>query len=271
MNMHLTDSTFRQIRDFIYEKSGIFICDTKKYLIEKKLVRRIEQHNLGGFDEYLSFLRYSVNGTELEKLFDVVTTNETYFFREPRQLSFFIDTLVPNVLARRGNKEFKVWSAASSTGEEPYTLALLLKEKHPGLQTEILASDISTAVLEAARKAVYGSYSVRNVAEPYLSKYFRKRDWTYELDDAIKKMVKFTSINLIDERKMRAVQPMDVIFCRNVLIYFDDCAKQKSVSLLYDALRPGGYLLIGSSESLHNVTRAFKPVVYNKVVAYEKV
>ncbi len=267
----LSDPVFRQLRDFIYEKSGIFIADTKTYLVEKKLVSRLQEKHLNSYEDYFSLLRYSNNGDELTKLFDAITTNETYFFREPQQLSVCVDLVVPQVLEQKKSRDIRIWSAACSTGEEAYTLVMMLMEKKSCSRIEVVASDISNEVLESARKAVYGSYSMRNVPEPYLKKYFRSNGWTHELDGSVKSAVKFMSINLIDAGKMRTVLGMDVIFCRNVLIYFDDKAKQKAVSLLYDSLRPGGFLFIGSSESLHSVTRAFKPVVYNKVVAYQRV
>jgi len=147
---------------------------------------------------------------------------------------------------------------------------MMLLEKKSCSRIEVLASDISSEVLESAKKAAYGSYSMRNVPEPYLRKYFRNNGWSHELDASVKNLVKFMNLNLIDPGRMRAVQGMDIIFCRNVLIYFDDKAKQRAVSLLYDSLRPGGFLFIGSSESLHNVTRAFKPAIFNKVVAYQR-
>jgi len=148
---------------------------------------------------------------------------------------------------------------------------MMLMEKRSCNRIEVIASDISNEVIESAKKAVYGSYSMRNVAEPYLKKYFRSNGWTHELDVSVKNAVRFANINLVDSAKTRSVQGMDVVFCRNVLIYFDDKAKQKVVSSLYDSLRPGGFLFIGSSESLHSVTRAFKPVIFNKVVAYQRV
>ena len=147
---------------------------------------------------------------------------------------------------------------------------MMLMEKRSCSRIEVIASDISNDVLESAKKAVYGSYSVRNVPPPLMTKYFKSNGWTHELDMAVKNTVRFMNINLIDPAKMHSVQGMDIVFCRNVLIYFDDKAKQKVVSLLYDSLRPGGFLFIGSSESLHNVTRAFKPVVFDKVVAYQR-
>ncbi len=271
LNPVLPDAVFKQIRDFIYERCGIYISDAKKYLVEKKLVTRLQQRNLNTFEDYLSLLKYSSNGDELSKLYDAITTNETYFFREPQQLSVCIDTVIPQVLEQKKSRDIRIWSAACSTGEEAYTLVMMLLEKKICSRIEVVGSDISNEVLESAKKAVYGSYSMRNVAEPFLKKYFKGNGWTHELDQSVKSLVRFANINLIDPGKMRTLQGMDVVFCRNVLIYFDDKAKQKAVSLLYDSLRPGGYLFIGSSESLHSVTRAFKPVVFNKVIAYQRV
>jgi chemotaxis protein methyltransferase CheR len=269
MDMTLEDATFRQLRDFIYEKSGIFVPENKKYLLEKKLAARLEERKFRTYEEYLPYVR-GANGSELPKLFDAVTVNETYFFREPNQLDVFVKPLAARILEQKGKRELKIWSAACSTGEEPYTIAMLLMEKKPCSSFEILASDISNEVLEAARKGAYGSYSTRNVPEPYLSKYFTTKGTVRELDPTVKNAVKFMNINLVDESKTRAVQSADVIFCRNVLIYFDDKSKQKAVALLYNSLRPGGYLVIGAAESLHNVTRAFRPVIFDKVVAYQR-
>lgn len=271
LNIALSDPVFRQLRDFIYEKSGIFVTDTKKYLVEKKLLARLEEKNLKSYEDYLSLLRFNSGGDELAKLFDAITTNETYFFREPQQLTVCVENVVPLVMEQKKSKDLRIWSAASSTGEEAYTLVMMLLEKRCCGRVEVIGSDISNEVLESARKAVYGSYSVRNVPPAFLSKYFKGNGWTHELDMSVKSMVRFMNINLIDPGKMRTIQGMDIVFCRNVLIYFDDKAKQKAVSLLYDSLRPGGFLIIGSAESLHSVTRAFKPVIFNKVVAYQRV
>ena len=271
INPVLPDLVFKQVRDFIYEKCGIYISDAKKYLVEKKLDVRLQERNLNTFEDYLSLLKYSNNGDELGRLFDAITTNETYFFREPQQLAVCVDNIVPLIMEQKKSKDIKIWSAACSTGEEAYTLVMMLLEKRICSRIDVVASDISNEVLESAKKAVYGSYSMRNVPEPYLKKYFRSNGWTHELDGAVKNLVRYMNINLIDPGKMHTVQGIDVIFCRNVLIYFDDKAKQKAVSLLYDSLRPGGFLLVGSSESLHSVTRAFKPIVFNKVVVYQRV
>ena len=265
----LRDESFKQLRDFIYEQCGIFIPDTKKYLIEKRLAGRLQVNRLNDFDQYMGLLRGSRHGEEITPLIDAITTNETYFFREPDHFSVFLDHIVPELL-RPGMKNINVWSSACSTGEEPYTLAILLKEKYPGLKFGILGSDISNATLEAARKGVYNSYSVRNTPEQYAARYFRRCDNCYELSTAIKECVRFININLVSDRKINFPVGMDVIFCRNVLIYFDVKSKRKAVSNLYDSLNPGGYLIIGKSEGLHDITRAFKPVIIDNTLIYQR-
>ncbi len=273
LSIPLVDTTFKDLRDYIYEKSGIYIADTKKYLIENRLSRILHEKKLKSFEDYLKMIKVSTNGNELSRLFDAVTTNETYYYREPQQLEVFINTVIPAVLSKKkAGQKVKIWSAASSSGEEPYTLSMMLTEKmiSPS-RFEIYASDLSEGVLASAKKAVYNSYSTRNVPENLLKKYFTNTGQAHSLSDAVKNTVKFSKVNLIDDKNLKSLRGMDIIFCRNVLIYFDAKAKQKVVSNLYDNLNPGGYLFIGSSESLHNVTRAFRPSVSNKVIMYQKV
>ncbi len=265
----LQDATFKSLRDYIYEHTGIYVPDTKKYFLENRLARRITDNKLSGYEEYLPFLR-SKGESELKILYGVITTNETYFFREPQQFDVFTKHILPRVLDRKRNKEIRVWSAACSSGEEPYTVAAILKETAPAVRADIVGSDISDGVLESARRGVYSSYAVRIVPPYYQQKYFRCNGETYEFDESLRKAVRFMNINLIDEKSVRAIRDVDVIFCRNVLIYFDDKSKRKAVSLLYDALAPNGFLLVGTSESLHNVTRALQPTVIDRVVLYQK-
>jgi chemotaxis protein methyltransferase CheR len=149
---------------------------------------------------------------------------------------------------------------------------MMLTERMSALRPEMIASDISDSVLASAKKATYSSYSIRNVPPLYFKKYFKSSgQMSYELDTTVRNVVTFSNVNLVDEKKIRCIRDVDVIFCRNVLIYFDDKAKQKAVSCLYDSLRPGGFLFVGMSESLHNVTRALRPVIINKVVVYQRV
>ncbi|MBC8550885.1 MAG: protein-glutamate O-methyltransferase CheR [Nitrospira sp.] len=272
LKMLLSDSTFKDLRNYIYDISGIYIADTKKYLIESRLSRILQEKKLTCYEDYFKMLKVGINGNELSRLFDAVTTNETYFFREPHQFELLLNTLFPKIMQESPGKKIKIWSAACSTGEEPYTMAMMLNEKFRNLSNvEIYASDISEGVLSSAKKAMYNSYSVRNVPENYMKKYFSPNGQMFDLNPTIKQAVKFMKINLIDDKNIRNARGVDIIFCRNVLIYFDVNAKQKVVSNLYDNLNPGGRLIIGSSESLHNITRAFRPHIDNKVIVYHKV
>lgn len=273
LKIPLSDTTFKNIRDYIYEKSGIYISDTKKYLIENRLSRILQEKKLTSFEEYFNLFSFSSNSNELTRLFDAVTTNETYFFREPHQLTTLVNEVLPGILHNKNNSnQLKVWSAACSTGEEPYTISMMLMEKRlPPRSFEIHASDISEGVLASAKRAVYNSYSVRNIPDTYLKKYFSPAGQSFNLNANVKGTVHFRKANLIENRTFKSIKDIDVIFCRNVLIYFDTRAKQKVVSNLYDSLNPGGYLIIGSSESLHNITRVFRPCVINKVILYQKI
>lgn len=272
----MNEDIFKQLRDFIYEKTGIYVPDNKKYFLENRLSRIVKEKNFRGYEDYLLFLKYSAQRNDIARLFDAITTNETFFFREPQQFEVFSNNLVPQIIkenVQMGRKDIKIWSAACSTGEEPYTIGMILLEKPElvSIRKEIYASDISESVLMSARKAMYGNYSVRNIPPQYMAKYFKDSGGIYVLSDIVKSMVKFMNINLIEEKEVKQLKGIDVVFCRNVLIYFDDKAKKKAVSLIYDVLRPKGYLFVGTSESLHNITRAFRPTVINKVVVYQKV
>ncbi|MCL0074797.1 protein-glutamate O-methyltransferase CheR [Thermodesulfovibrionales bacterium] len=275
MGLEMADGTFRQLRDFIYEKSGIFIPDNKKYLLESRLGRRVQERHLRGYEDYLYILKYGMNRDELSMLFDMVTTNETFFFRESQQFEVFAGEVLKRIMGENSSlrrRDIKIWSAACSTGEEPYTIAMMLLERPEAniFRKEIYASDISESTLNSAKRGVYSSYSTRNVPDAYLKKYFQNNNQQYLLSPDIKSMVRFMKVNLVEDSEVRAMRGIDIIFCRNVLIYFDNRAKQKAISLLYDSLRPNGYLFVGTSESLHSVTRAFKPVAINKIIVYQK-
>ena len=267
----LRPETFKRLRNIIYEESGIFIPDTKKYLVEKKVAPRVEAKGLAGFDEYLQMIESGGNAEEMGRLFDAITTNETSFFREPEHFSVLADHVLPELAGGSAAKGVSLWSSACSTGEEPYTMAIVLREKAPALRPSIYASDISNRTLECAKRAVYNSYSLRNTPAYYTTKYFKNGGETWELNQEIKSTVKFMNVNLADDRRQKFLPcVMDVIFCRNVLIYFDMESKRKAVSRLYDSLKPGGYLFIGKSESLHDITRAFKPVIFGNTLIYKR-
>ena len=274
----MDEATFQKFRDFVYEQCGISFTENKKYLLEGRIAKRLEAHNLTSFDEYFRLISSSASARdELPSLFEVVTINETYFFRNPPQFEALEQVILPEILKAKqaaGNKKLRIWSAASSSGEEAYTMSMMIIDKirpqFPGFQFEIVASDINTAVLEKARTGVYKEYSVRNMPAYYLNKYFTREGDKYILTPEVRNQVKFMCVNLYDTPTMRTMTGFDVIFCCNVLIYFDTQAKQQVVANLYDALNKGSYLFIGYSESLHGVSKAFKLVHFPKTIAYRK-
>jgi chemotaxis protein methyltransferase CheR len=277
LNLSMSDETFKNLREEIYKQCGIYFTESKKYLLEGRIAKRVVARNLTNFEQYIDLIKSSLGKQELNNLFEAVTINETYFFRADQQFEAFEKVIVPEIIKLRtglNSPVFRIWSAASSTGEEAYTLAMIILERlkpiYPNVQFQIVASDINRAVLDTARKGVYKEYAIRNVPPAYMSKYFTKANGTYNLTDNVKSMVKFINLNLYDAVAMKTMSSCDVIFCANVLIYFDIPSKQQVVSYLYDSLNKGGYLFIGYSESLHGISKAFKLVHLPKSMAYKK-
>ena len=273
----LSNETFTQLRDLIYSKTGILFSVNKLYLLENRLKWRLEYSGCVNYEEYLYLLKYDPRRTqEYQSLFNSVTTNETFFFRDAIQTKAFYEDILPSVVMeneKAGRRELKLWSAASSTGEEAYTLAMQVLRrglKAKGWKISVSASDINSKVLATARQGKYGPYSIKHVPPDYMEKYFNNSAEVYQVLPEVKNLVSFSNMNLIDGAAMRGMRDFDVIFCRNVLIYFDHEAKKKVIESLYDSLRPGGYLFIGYSESLHNISRAFKLKHFNKALVYQK-
>jgi chemotaxis protein methyltransferase CheR len=274
----LSDETFTLLRDFIYARTGIYFPEKKKYLIEGRLAKRLQHLNIRSFEEYLQMIKYDqLKSNEFEILCNTITINETSFFRNEPQINAFQQKLAVEVLENKktmGIETLRIWSAACSSGEEPYTLAMLylenLKPRYPNLRIEIVGTDINTAVLDLARTAEYSHYAIRSLPSLYVDKYFDKRNGLYQLRSEVKELVRFEYLNLIDRQKMRLMKRFDFIFCANVLIYFNEKAKIQVVGDLYNSLNRGGYLFIGSSEMLHRISTAFKLVSIPKATAYKK-
>ncbi|MFC4677701.1 CheR family methyltransferase [Desulfovibrio legallii] len=277
-DLQISDEEFLQLRDFIYLQCGIFIAENRKYLVENRLSNRIKDLNLKSYGEYYNYLRFDANRrTELNKLFEVVTTNETSFFRNPPQLEVFQKNVLPEILDRQrktGHKRLRIWSAGCSTGEEPYTLAIILHEVLKGevaaWDIKITANDLSSAVLAAARRGVYNEYALRTTPKEITGAYFSKEGALYRIKPELQRMVAFGQINLNDKEQLRRVEKSQIVFCRNVIIYFDDEMKRKVINAFYDNLELNGALLIGHSESLHNISRAFHLEHYKGTIVYRK-
>jgi chemotaxis protein methyltransferase CheR len=274
----MSDITFRELREFIYQKTGIYFQDNKKYLLESRISKRLQLLRLDKFEEYLDFLKFGVGREEEKKyLYDAITINETYFFRNEPQFEILEKTLIPEILKLKqtaGKNKIRIWSSASSSGEEAHTIAMIflerIKPKFPMMELEVVGTDISPSVLETARRGIYREYSVRNMPKYYLEKYFTNSEGRFTVLDSVRKMVRFDHMNLYDQSRMRMMTNFDVVFCCNVLIYFDAKSKIQVVSNLYDSLNRGGYLFIGYAESLHGISTAFKVINFPKAITYKK-
>lgn len=270
----MSDEEFRSIRDYINRQCGLYFDLTSKYILEKRLSGRVHEHGLSSFKEYHYFLLYDKNSAEeLNSITDILTTNETYFYRESYQLLAFKDEILPEILSRKKNKRLKIWSAGCSTGEEPYTLAMLiiLSGLFSDWKVEVLGSDISQRVLHSARRGIYSESSFRAMPEEYRVRFFTKGDdGKSHVIDEVKKMVSFGKVNLLDGKMLSLVPDMDVIFCRNVIIYFDIETKKKVIENFYGKLYDLGYLLLGHSESLMSISTSFKLKHLKNDMVYQK-
>ncbi|QLA16803.1 CheR family methyltransferase [Desulfolutivibrio sulfoxidireducens] len=277
-DLKISDTEFIQLRDFIYSQSGIYVADSRKYLVENRLAARLKDLNLTSFAEYHYYLQYDPGRRqELNRLFEVITTNETSFYRNPPQLKVFQDSVLPEVLDRlraQRQKRLRIWSAGCSTGEEPYTLAIILMEvlrsELASWDIRITANDLSEAVLMAARQGHYNEYSLRTTPNEIVSRYFFQDGPRFSIRPEVKRLVGFGQINLSDRGQLKRVERSQIVFCRNVIIYFDDEMKKNVIGAFYDNLLPGGYMFIGHSESLHNISRAFRPKHYPGAILYRK-
>jgi len=272
----ISDKAFKLIKALIYKIAGINLSDAKKSLVVGRLSKRLRVLRLANFEEYYSFLTSKEAGREQERqLFvDLLTTNETYFFREQLHFDFLVDKVLPDY---KGNgKSLSIWSAASSSGEEGYTLCMLLAD-HLGFNGNwrVTGTDISSKILNDARNAIYDEHRVRLVPAHYRKQYLLKGIGRQVGRSAVvpelKKHIKFNSYNLIDSPI--SSEQYDVIFCRNVLIYFDHETKDKVVNRLCKNLKPGGYLISGRSESLHSLSHGLTtvvPSVYQKLMSPQR-
>ena len=263
----LNDGLFQKFSDLVYEKTGIFLKPEKKELLNARLGKRLRATGITSFKQYYEYVINDRSGDELVHLIDNVSTNFTSFFRENSHFEILSSTVLPAFVkeGRGKSKEILLWSSASSSGEEPYTMAMVVEDfvsRHPGMRYRIMATDISTRVLAQAKRGVYADERVTKVPTPFLKKYFQKgvgnSDGYVKVKDELRRMVHFDRFNLMGDFPWRAA--IDVIFCRNVMIYFNRETQQELVSKFHAALTPGGYLFIGHSESISGLKHNFTQV-----------
>ncbi|HTQ99617.1 MAG TPA: protein-glutamate O-methyltransferase CheR [Candidatus Acidoferrum sp.] len=261
----ITDVEYARVRKMIFEQAGISLGDAKKTLVVSRLTRRLDEYGLNSFTEYLGLLNDDAYPDELQTAVDLLTTNETYFFREDPHFAL----LNRIAAAHRGNQPLRVWSAACSNGQEAYSIAMVLEDVLDGRPWEIVGSDISTRVIETAKAGLYPIDQASKIPADYLARFCLRgvgsKQGMFAIDDSLRRHIRFFHGNLLDATP--AIGRFDVIFLRNVMIYFNLDTKRDVVARLQESLKPGGYLLTGHSETLNGVSDALKmvaPSVYQK-------
>jgi len=269
LSTDLTEAQFNAISSLVKSLAGINLTDAKKELVRARLTKRLRKLGLATFDDYVEYLQNDTTGAELVAMLDVLSTNTTYFFREAKHFEWLRQEVLPRLAARR---RVRIWSAGCSSGEEPYSIAIVLLEAIPDLadwDAAILATDLSTEVLARARQGIYPASRLREVPPMLLGRHFTllatKPERTYRVNDPVRRLVHFARLNLMGQWPMKG--PFDVIFCRNVMIYFDRPTRQDLIARFHSILAPGGTLFIGHSESLTGINHSFRyvlPTVYRK-------
>ena len=270
----ISEADFERFRSLFYRKTGIFFEPSKRYFVDKRLYERMKETGHANFRSYFTFMRFQASGEEFQSLVNAMTVNETYFFREHYQFEAMVSCLMDELSdIRPPGKDLRIWSVPSRTGEEPYSIAIYLLEYWRGLaerDVEIVSSDIDSRVLEQAKKGLYSKRSIQNIPAPVVSKYFKKTGNDYQLCDDIRESVSFCLINILAAKESRSLSRFDLIFCRNLLIYFDDQSRQRAAQVLYDALNPGGFIFLGHSESMSRICSLFKVRKVGDVIVYQK-
>jgi chemotaxis protein methyltransferase CheR len=264
----LSDKEYRQLSDIIYESAGISLGNNKKELVHARLSKLMRKRGISGFSEYLAILAADKTGNELVGLMDAISTNVTHFFREHQHFDFLVEAIQKNLLY----SNLKIWSAGCSSGEEPYSIAITLLEhivNQCRTKPQILATDLSTKVLDRAISGVFPAKSIESVDPAIVRKYFLKgrndAENLVKVKPEVKSMVSFQRLNFMEQFSFQST--FDFIFCRNVMIYFDNSTRERLIARFYDSLKSGGYLIIGHSESLSGLSHTFqyvKPTIYRK-------
>ena len=275
----LSDIEFEKFREYFYKRTGIHFTPAKRYFVDKRVETCIRSSGYRDFAGWYATLRVGDRTDLVQELINHLTVNETYFLREDYQFDSLLSDVLPNVVAALGGphrayRPVKILSLPCSTGEEPYSIALRLLEEWDQIDhvdVEIHGADIDSDVLERARRAVYGDRSLQRMPKPWLAKYFtRVGAGRYQLDDGIRGAITLHHVNVCDTQAMRAFYDFDVIFCRNVLIYFDEVSSRRAAENLYGALRPGGYLFLGHSESMSRISPIFNPIHLPEGFVYQR-
>ena len=273
----MSEEEFRLLRDYIHERFGLFFEDSQSNSLRARLAGRLQGLDLLSFEDYYKYLRFGPQRQEeLSHMVSHLTNNETYFFREAPQLSVFADHVVKQLKdkkSRDGSRSFRILSAGCSTGEEALTLAMILYDSGQffwNWDVQVTGLDVDEAALDKARHGVYHQNSFRAMSPALLERHFSRQGAAAQVKEAVRRMVSFRQGNLLDPASFAGLSPLDVIFCRNVLIYFSDAAILRAVRQFHEMLAPGGYLFLGHAESLSRVTDIFTPIRFQGAMVYQK-
>jgi len=274
--MSLTLNEFNKLKDTIYSFAGISLKDNKMDFLARRVDARMKALDLRAARDYLRYLIFNPNGDEMNELISLIVIPETYFFRDYPQLKLLAEEVLPAALKEKGKGHLKKLSflcAGCSTGEEPYTLAIILREMLDNVDEwdlRIDGVDINNKVLAKARQANYSDHALRGTPYAYRDKYFTQKDADYVLNPEIRGMVKFIHANLFDPRQMSEFLGYDFVLCRNVLSYFDYSSGEQVLQYLYDAMNSGGFIFLGTAESVGRMTTIFRMVRFGKSFVYQK-
>jgi chemotaxis protein methyltransferase CheR len=271
----ITEEDYHRFREYFYRRTGIQLGPDKRYYADKRLLERIRATGSKRFKDYFLLLRYEPGDQEFQNLTNLMTVNETFFFREEYQFQCLVDSILPErVRAKPPGSTIRIWSIPSSSGEEAYSIALYLTERWPGIdqwEVELVSSDIDTAVLDQARAGIFSARSVHKLPGALLQAHFQPLPGErYLISEGLRQSVEFTRVNLLDPKETRAYRGFDVVFCRNLLIYFDDRSRTAAAEALYDALLPGGFICLGHSESMSRITPLFGVRKFPEAIVYQK-
>jgi len=269
----LATDEIRRLCEFLYRRTGMLFGEGKRYYIERRVADRMAAAGIRSFPAYFSHLQS--NEAEIEDLINIFTINETYFYREEHQLHCLGRSLLPSIVRdRKPGDLVRIWSVPCSTGEEPYSIAIWLLENWPlvdAYHIEIVGSDIDTRVLLEAEAGSYGERALSRLPPGVIERYFEPAwDGERKLIQDLRESVKFTPANLVDAASVAANGRFDVIFCRNVLIYFDDASRLLAANSLYDSLNPGGYICLGHSESMTRISNRFDLRRFEDAIVYQR-
>lgn len=269
-----TEEEYDRLCEFLYRRTGLAFTQAKRYYVDRRTEDRMAATGSRSFAAYFATLRADIGG-EVEQLVNSLTVNETYFYREEHQLRCLSSSLLDRIAAtKRPGEPIRIWSLPCSTGEEPYSIAIWLLENWPAVdhhEIEILGSDIDSRALAAAAKGRYGARALSRLPPAVVARYFEATgDGEWRILEGLRESIRLDQVNLVDPDDMARQGRFDVIFCRNLLIYFDDASRRLAVANLYDALRPGGYICLGHAESMSRISALFEVCRFDDAIVYRR-